>query len=557
MTEAVKDPWYRRWFGGVGRREYLHALPFCVGVLVVPLLPMFWVMFVAQQGRAIIAIALLIALTFGFPILRVKRPRAAYWVGVGAAVLSTFGLLLVNVLSARFFGFYTLLTWAIAIAFTVLNWNKLRWWTFAAVAVLVLIHMVPMGLGDTVLSVGAMALMALYFRLPDRDNFPRAPLVVSVMLGLLLAHGYNFYFDLGGGTDLKNNPAVREVFAYHGQRGGWASIVGGNTRFMSPSCDGTKFYIGSKFSFRSGLTIYDPATNQHQTIPIRGGTTDNLALVCNPERIFIGNMGGNQVSIYDPAKPRQPATVTERMDGVRVGLLRLDPVLGRLYVAASNTKMLHVLRAGALKDMGYVEVGSPITDIAIDRNQNREVIVITMAGELVRLGTRGTVIKRAKTAGGLLFYNLALDGKNRRLFVTSMLGRTLSVYNADTFEPMAQTPLMKGGRYMQFDDKRGLVYVANFFMGTITAYDSAELKVRWSLKVGRRVRYLVLDHLRDQLCFTSQAGGYCLALEKLSPAPAATAETPTPSEEMAATPAEEEPTAEPETTPVAVSTPAQ
>ena len=72
---------------------------------------------------------------------------------------------------------------------------------------------------------------------------------------------------------------------------------------------------------------------------------------------------------------------------------------------------------------------------------------------------------------------------------------------------------------MQFDHKRGLLYLGNFYTGTVMALDSLTLEKVWSLQVGKRVRYLTLDGIRDQLCFTSQAGGYCLELEKLSPAP--------------------------------------
>ncbi|MHA1569562.1 MAG: YncE family protein [Alphaproteobacteria bacterium] len=546
MTDSEKRPWYKRWFGGVGWKEYLHALPFSVTVLFVPLLPAIGIYYVLQQGRAPIISLLLLFLTFGYPLLRVKRPRAAWWIGTIAAMAGLFGLAVLNVIMGTFFGFFTFLTWALAAAFLVLNWKQMRWWTYAIVGALLLVHIVPMGLLRTILALIGMGLVALYLRLPDRDNFPLAPIVVTIMTLLLLAHGVQFYFDVGGLAEVKDHPAARKVFEYKGQKGGWARTLGGNTRFLTPSCEGDKFYVGTKFTLRSGLTVIDPATGKHQTV-MRGGTTDNMAMTCDPERVYVGIMGGFQILIIDPENPKPPLA-REGMQGVRVGMLRLDPRAGRLYVASSNTKMLHVLKSESLADQGGAELGSSVTDFAIDFWRGHEVVAVTMGGELVRISPWGQILKRQKVGSGMLVYNLALDGKNRRLFVTSMFSRVLKVFDADSLNELGSIRVRKGARYMQFDHRREMLYVANFFKGTITAFDGNVLARKWHMRVGRRVRYLTLDGRRDQLCFTSQVGGYCLYLEKLSPAPP---DTPTPQPAVTPTPepaedAESEPAAEAE-----------
>lgn len=544
MEESKGLPWHKRWFGGIGWKDYLSAVPFCIGFLLMPLLPTAGMYYVARQGQAPLVLLLMLFLAFGYPVLRVKRYRIAWWVGTLIGVGSLFGLAVTNVVIGRFFGFYTFLTWIIAVAFLVLNWKKIRWWTFAVVAGIILVHMIPMGLGRTLSMAIALGLMALFFRLPDFNSFPRLPLFISVIMALLIAHGVTFYFDVGGLAEVRNHSAARKVFEYESQRRGWARTLGGNTRFLTPTCDGTEFLVGNKFTFRSGLTIIDPATGKHRKIPMRGGTTDNLAMDCTNNLIYVGNMGRNEIQALDPNKPKRPV-MRERMDGVRVGLLRLDRKMDRLYIATSNTNMLHVLRATTLADSGAaVSLGSSVTDMAIDYRGGHDIVAVTMGGELVRIaGDTGKVVKRAPVGFGLLIYNLALDGENRRLFATSLFGRQLQVYDADSLEPLEMTPLFKGGRYMQFDRKRDLVYVGNFFAGTITAYNSLSLEKVWSMKVGRRVRYLTLDLRRDQLCFTSQQGGYCLWLEKLSPAPAP---TPTPEPTPAPAPDEQEPDAAPE-----------
>jgi len=519
VENEAKQTLWQRWFGGIGWKAYFSAVPFSVIMLLLPLLPTLGVYFVMRQGRAPFFGLALLFFTFGYPVLRVKRPRAAWWVGTLAAVASIFGLLILNIVVATFFGFFAFLTWILAILFTVFNWKKLRWWTFAVAGAIVLVHTVPMGFSRTVLALIPMALLVPYFRLPDRNNFPRAPMVVSLVMTLLAVHGVSFYFDVGGNPEIKEHPAARMVFEYTSQRRGWARTLGTNTRFLTPSCDGETFFVGTKFSMKSGLTIIDPATNKHRKIRMRGGTTDNLAMDCDTGHLFIGNMGANTIMEIDPRRPQRPVR-QEEMDGVRVGLLRLDRRADRLYIATSNTTMLHVLRASNLADIGGVEMGKPVTDVIVDFWKDHDVLAVNMGGEIVRMKARtGKITAQAQVPFGLWVYNMALDGDNRRLFVGSLLGRQLAVYDADTLEEIMRVPVRKGERYMQYDPRRSLLYVGNFYSGTITAYDTLSLEPQWSMRGGRRVRYLTLDLIRDQLCFTSQAGGYCLALEMLSPAP--------------------------------------
>jgi hypothetical protein len=534
-----KPSWVRRWFGGIALKDYLQALPFCIGVLVVPLLPTAGAAYVLQQGRTPLVGMLLLLLTFGFPVLRVKRPRAAWWVGTLVAVGSLFGALVLNVVVGFFFGFYVFLTWALTVPFVILNWKRLRPWTFLFFAAIVAGHLVPIGFAITAACLGACALMGLYFRLPDRDNVPRAPIVVTIVMSLLLARGVLFYFDVGGRAEIKTHPAAVKVFEYTKQRRGWGRILGANPRFLTPTCDGRRYFVGTKFSWKSGLTAIEPGTQKHKLTPMRGGVTDNLVQDCRTGVFFIGNMGANEIYALDEKNPSR-VLLRERLEGVRVGLLRLDRSLNRLYVAASNKDFLYVLRAANLADTDRVEFATSVTDLTIDRARQHDVYVVTMGGEVARVQARP--IAKAQSVNvnfGKLIYNLALDERNRRLFVTSLFGRQITVLDADTLATVADAPVRRGSRYMQFDDKRGLLYVGNFFLGFVTAYafDGGKLSEVWSVETGRRVRYLTFDRLRDQLCFTSQAGGYCLDLEKLSPAPAA---EPTP-EPMAETPAAEEP----------------
>jgi hypothetical protein len=519
-------------------KRYLLALPFSVGMLVIPLLPTAALAYLLRGGRAPLVGALLALLTFGFPVLRAKRPRAAWWVGTVVAVGSVVGLVLVNAAMATFFRYFAVLTWGLAIGFVVLNRKELRPWTFVAFALLVLYHMVPLGVAQTLLFLVGMGLMALYFMLPDRDNFALAPIVVSLVMAAQLAHGGSFYLDVGGEAEITGHPAATEVFRYTGQRRGWARRLGSNPRFLSPTCREDYYLVGTKFSWKSSLMVLQPSAPKRRQVTMQvqmpGGTTDNVAIDCRARALFIGATGPGEIYTLDSRNP-EAVLAREKLDGVKPTLLRLDRSANRLYVGSQNKPYLHVMRANNLAEIDRVEFTDPVSDMVLDDGNGTAMVVVTQDGMLTRVVPKrpGPPEKSVEISLGLgkLYYNLAIDEPRRRVFVGSMFDRELRILNADTLETVATLPVPMGGRFMQFDSKRGLLYLSNFYHGTIAAYafdEAGQGSEVWKVGVGRRVRYLTHDGRRDQLCFTSQVGGYCLNLEVLSPAPPEPEPEPTP-----------------------------
>lgn len=658
--------------GKLGWKKYLQALPFCVSMLIVPLLPTAGILYVRLESKVPIVGVMVLLLTFGFPILRHRRPRAAWWVGTLVAAASLPGLVITMVIAGRFFGFLVLLSWILAAAFVVLNWRRFRPWTFLIFVAIIFRYLVPLWINTSSLSpmyalfaagliwlaahylwlekrqvfpypllglpvlavavlVGdydqapflilgflavavwavyrysrreyrdsmpwplivsapaivillffdgsmlwmilkvmasllALGLPALYFRLPDRDRFPRAPIVVTMIMSLLLSSGLLFYFDVGGSAEVQDHPATQKVFEYTNQRRGWSRTIGLNPRFLAPSCDGRYFYVGTKFTWQSALISIDPTATGVKKIrgrfQLKGGSTDNAELACRDDQVdvlYVGDMGRHEVLALNAANSRRfDILAQEKLGNARVGLLRLDKRARRplLFVASANQTQLQVLDPRTLAPLDLVDFQTSITDIALDHQpQSRGLVVATMGGEITRLTPHaGQAIEKTATAHvniGRLFFNLALDPRDRRVFVSSMFGRHLAVLDADTLAEIGTFRVKRGSRYMQFDRRRGLLYVGNFFHGAITAYRFAggELEKVWSLNVGRRVRYLTLDERSDRLCLTSKLGGYCLRLEALSPAPTATEEPGAPGEPTSAE--EHPPEAEEETPAVA------
>jgi hypothetical protein len=546
----TKASWRSRWFGGVSGTDYLLALPFCVSVLVVPFLPFALVLWVVLPGQALFVGLFLLFLTFGYPVLRVKRPRAAWWVGTAVAAGSLFSALALNAVVATFNATYATITWLLLIPFTILNWKRLRPWTFGVFAAVILGHFVAMGdVGPILQTAFGMGLIALFFLLRDRDNIPRAPIVVTIAILMLMAHAYYFHFDVGGDGQIKRHPAARKVFEFTSQHGGWAGVFGLNPRFLTPSCRGDEFFVGAPLLWNSQLVRLDPATNQFQKMLLSGEISANLAQDCQSGVIFLGCAGAHEVlTVFENYLDPNMVPLRATLEGANIELLRLDRRLNRLYVSADNRGLAYVLQASDLAELGRIEFSSPVSDMVIDRQGHHDVIVATTTGEIARLNAGDLARKAGVHAGfGQVLCKIALDEKHRRLFVDSLFRYDIRILDADTLTTIAVSPQPRGSDYMQYDAKRDLLYVGNFFYGTIQAlsFDGKALKKVWSVDVGKRVHYLTLDRLRDQLCFTSSLGGYCLALEALHPAPEETAKAagePGADETAEPTPAAAEPT---------------
>ncbi len=552
MAKKVKDLSPLTW------KEYLQALPFCVAMLVVPLLPTVILGYVLKGGRAPLAGILILLLTFGYPVLRVKKPRLAWWVGTLSVVASAVGLVIATVVIGTLFRYWVVVTLGLAVGFIVLNKERLRPWTFLVFAGLMLYHVVPLGAGRVFLAVLGMGLVGLYFRLADRDNFPLAPIVVTLATALLLAHGGSFYLDIGGEAQITKHAAASEVFRYTGQRRGWVRVVGGNPHFLSPACKDDFFYVGTGQVRNSALVVIKPQNKKHKQVvakvPLRGGINDNLIVDCRSRSLMLANSGTGEVLALDMLNPDK-VLARERLEGMRVGVLRLDRRRNWLFVGVTNKPYLIMLRAKNLAEFDRFEMSAAVSDIAVDDAGSGALFVATDDGKLVRmmpkLGSRLQTTHMVDLDFGRLVYNLALDRVGRRLFAVSLFGREVVVLNADTLEIIGRTRLPRGARFMQYDAQRDLLYVGSFFFGTVSAHsfdakgDGTQV---WSVEVGRRVRYLTIDAARDQLCFTSQVGGYCLNLETLSPKPQL---APTPTPETPAATDEPTPTAVPDTTPPA------
>ncbi|MDP8223233.1 MAG: hypothetical protein P9L99_07740 [Candidatus Lernaella stagnicola] len=519
-------------------KQYFMALPFSVAMLVVPLLPTVLLMFLRRAGRAPIAVVLLALLTFGYPWLRHRKPRIAWWVGTIAAVASVIGVVIATVVMGIFFRYWVIITYALAVGFVVLNRERWKPWTFGVFGLLLLYHIIPLGAVQVIMALVGMALVGLFFLLPDRDNFPLPPVVVTMIMALLLAHGGGFYFDVGGDAEIAQHAAGGEVFRFTGQRRGWARVLGGNPRFLAPTCRGDLFYVGTKKGSRSALMVINPASPKFRKVamkvPLRGGITENMVIDCRSQTLVIGNSGSGEVYILNMRDPRT-VVAKEQLEGARLNLLRLDRGRNRLFVGASNKSFLYVLRASNLSEFDRVELADPVSDMTVDRTGGHAVLVVSEDGTVTRTAAneRGNFEVRAtgEVDVGKLIYNLALDETGRRLFVSSLFGREIVVLDADTLATIGSFRTSRGTRYMHFDARRNLLYAGNFFFGQLDAFAVATdgtAEKAWSMEVGRRVRYLMMDPIRDRLCFTSQMGGYCLDLNTLKPAAEPTPEIAAP-----------------------------
>lgn len=167
--------------------------------------------------------------------------------------------------------------------------------------------------------------------------------------------------------------------------------------------------------------VVDGATNRLRTIlEDIGARPTGLALDAAGNRLFVSNLGDNQVAVVDLASGR----VTSRVDtgGERSTHLAWDPATQRLFVANQGTNDLSVL------DM-----------------------------------TRGTLVRKIPTGEQTL--SVAFSPASNRLYVANRTGGTLTILDATTYARVADLEIGSFPNTVHLDAATGQVFVSNKAQG--------------------------------------------------------------------------------------------
>jgi len=185
-----------------------------------------------------------------------------------------------------------------------------------------------------------------------------------------------------------------------------------------------------------------------------------------------------------------------------------------LLVAHYNQPYISLISRKTMQLVGKIDLDKPAVDMALN-DQTGDVYFVTKSGQVFVCPSNSMQAHELFQASGMYYYNLAVDSLNNRLFVSSMLSKSVISYDLHTGAIANFFKGRHGMRYMAADSKRHMLYIANYLTGDLIALNATDMSLAWNIKVGKRAANLHLSPNGAFMALVSSWGGYVLDLDKI------------------------------------------
>ncbi len=178
----------------------------------------------------------------------------------------------------------------------------------------------------------------------------------------------------------------------------------------------------------------------------------------------------------------------------------------RLYALCEVSHSLHELEAAPpFTPLRTLKLpGMDSYDFAIDLNAGRAYVTDWLSPWLVEVDLRSMAVVRKKWIGFSSFgVNIGPDG---RLYVAQMFLRRVNVLDVLTLETRQTLRAGYGPRDLDFDPQRGLLFVGNYFDGTVDVFETASGRRVTRFFAGKPLRGLWFDRQRERLYLACGCG---------------------------------------------------
>jgi DNA-binding beta-propeller fold protein YncE len=180
-------------------------------------------------------------------------------------------------------------------------------------------------------------------------------------------------------------------------------------------------------------------------------------------RGFISNGQGNNVTIFELQTLKTVGTVET---GKNPDAIIFDPATQRVFAFNGRTNSATVIEASDGKVLATIELGGK-PEFAVADGTGNVFVNLEDKSMLLKIDSRKlTVLERWPVAPGETAVSLAMDTKNRRLFIGCQ-NKLLVAMNADNGKVVDKQPIGARVDASAFDPETGLVFSSNG-EGTVT-----------------------------------------------------------------------------------------
>ncbi len=213
-------------------------------------------------------------------------------------------------------------------------------------------------------------------------------------------------------------------------------------------------------------------------------TPDAIAVNDRTGMVYVASPDGKSASVIDGRSDAVVATLP--MEGLPYAIA-VDELANKVYVASTYSNMLAVID-GATNAVSKVKTGS--ADAVVVDAARKQIYLMGYESDTITVVKQATGEVAKIPAGEMHLWGIALDG--RTLLVTHVQGATVERIDV---ESGSSTTIATGAMpcAVAVNPSTGLVYVANYGDGSVTAIDARRGVAVGTVKVGKHPEGIAVD----------------------------------------------------------------
>jgi len=339
----------------------------------------------------------------------------------------------------------------------------------------------------------------------------RTAVALCVFTALFYTKGYLVY---GTHKPLAINrilqqPGVRAVYDY--RKPPFDKGFPTRTMFMAPVPGYDMYVVGPHDPYREVLRIEPgaPPIVSRLSIGARGGDQALFHKDTPGAFVMAGRSHLYRIGV-DPLRILDEANLGEKK--LPLNMVRYDPLNNRYFVIRAYHREAYVVDRASFRLVKTMKAPpySCYTDGWVDPTGNALILLGDyLPGGQVELYDLTTLALRKKihlpwdplTLG-------VLDDRGRRLYIASLIRRSILVFDLDTLEPQGRLEAEYGIRNLNFDPQRRWLIAGNFFNGDLLVYDADTKQLIGKLFLGKQVRWVEVVPENGKWYVNSSAGGF-------------------------------------------------
>jgi len=320
-----------------------------------------------------------------------------------------------------------------------------------------------------------------------------------------------YRFDFPGALPaVLAHPGVRAVYTYADPD--TRRDIPPQIMFLARLPGSDVYVLGPQKPYHQLLFLEDHAPGRLTALELGSRGSDNLVFDPDrPETLYVG--AGNVLHKISATPPRILDSLRLDRSIHNINFLHYSPRGNSLFISEDAGDQIFVVDRNGFAEQG--EIPSPAGTWTDD-------VWIDPVGDIVLVNRRYFVGRRVDTydrsslrhRGTYLWpldygFNFGtVDPEARRVYLASTVTGQVRVLDLDTLKPVDRFRLAPGLRNMNFDSARRWVLIANYFQGTLQAYDVTRKRIVGSLFLGTRLRWVDVDPESGKWYASSSVGGF-------------------------------------------------